>query len=141
MSLILKNGVVVGAANISVVIGGVVVTGIKSIDIAVNQKKDNVMGFQAQPVGRGRGQYEYPESKMDILLEEWKAIVAASPNSDPLQLPMFNIPITYTDNSGSPIMNPETMNNCEFTGVLRTYKAGDTAEWVSVGVLYAGLNQ
>lgn len=137
MSLVLQNGVVVGSANINVVIGGVVITGIKSLDYKVMQKKENVMGFQQQPVGRGRGQYEYPESTMEILLEEWKAICAAAPNRDPMQIPMFNIPIIYDNN----VLPQETLNNCEFTSRSTSPKAGDTATFVTVTFIYAGINQ
>ena len=137
MGLVLKNGVVVGSANIKVLIGGVVVTGIKSIDIPVAQKKENVQAFGAQPVGRGRGAMEYGEVKMELLLEEWKSIVAAAPQRDPFKIPMFDIPIVYDNGT----MRPEVLNNAEFTSVGRPYKAGDTAEWLSVGLIYAGLNQ
>lgn len=137
MGLVLKNGVVVGAANISTIIGGVIVTGIKSIDIKSSQKKENVMGFQAQPVARGRGGYEYPEGTLEILLEEWKSIVAAAANRDPFQIPMFDIPIVYDNN----VLPQETLNNVEFTSVGRSYKAGDGAMWLTVGYIYAGINQ
>ena len=137
MSIVLKNGVVVGSANISVIIGGVIVTGIKSIDIKMNQKKENVQGFSKQPVGRGRGAYEYPDCTLEILLEEWKAIVAAAPNNDPFQIPMFNIPVVYDNN----VLPQETIGNAEFNSVGRPYKAGDMAMWVSVSVTWAGLNQ
>ena len=123
MSLVLKNGVVVGSANISVIIGGVIVTGIKSIDIKYSQKKENIQAFQKQPVGRGRAEYDYAPCTMEILLEEWKSIVAAAPNRDPMQIAMFNIPIVYDNN----ILPSETVNNFEFTSVGRSYKAGDTA--------------
>ena len=141
MSLVLKNGVVVGSANINVIIGGVIVTGIKSIDFMVTQKKENVAAFQAQPVGRGRGAYDYGEGKMEILLEEYKAIVAAAANRDIRQIPMFSIPISYTDNTGLTVMQSEMLNNCEFTGNTHSYKAGDTAEWISLSFIYAGINQ
>lgn len=137
MSLILKNGVLVGSANVSVIVGGVIVTGIKDIDIKVSQKKENVQAFQIEPIGRGRGQKEYPEGTMTILLEEWKSIVTASPNRDPLQLPMFNIPIVYDNN----VLPAETLNNVEFTSVGRTYRSGDTALWLTVNFIYAGINQ
>ncbi len=140
MSLVLQNGVVVGSANISVIIGGVIVTGIKSIDIKMSQKKENVQAFGKQPVGRGRGAYEYPSCTMEILLEEWKSIVNAAPNRDPMQIPMFNIPITY-ESGGSNILPSETLNNVEFTSVGRPYKAGDMAEWLSVECIYAALDQ
>jgi hypothetical protein len=81
--------------------------------------------------------YEYGPATMEILLEEWKSIVAAAPNRDPLQIPMFNIPIVYDNN----ILPPETVNNFEFTSVGRSYKSGDTAMWISVEGVWAGLDQ
>lgn len=137
MSLVLKNGVLTGAANISVIIGGVIVTGIKSIDIKTDQKKNNVYGFGKNPVGRGRGHQNYPDVIMEILLEEWKSICLAAPNRDPFQIPMFDIPIVYDNN----VLPQETLNNAEFNSCGRPYKEGDTAEWISVGIVYAGLNQ
>lgn len=137
MSLVLKNGVVVGSANVSVIIGGVIVTGIKSIDFKKEQKKENIYGFGKNPTGRGRGQVMFPDVTMEILLEEWKSIIAASPNRDPLQLPMFSIPVVYDNN----VLPQETLNNAEFISAGRPYKSGDTAMWISVGVVYAGLNE
>ena len=136
MSLVLQNGVVVGSANISVLIGGQVVTGIKSIDFKKNQKKENVYGLQREPVGRGRGQVEYPEGTMEMLLEEYKSLVSAAANRDILQIPMFNIPIVYDNNA----LPGETLNNCEFTSVGHAYKAGDAATWISIGFIFAGIN-
>jgi hypothetical protein len=137
MGLVLKNGVTVGWANISAIVGGVVLTGIKSLDFQANQKKENIYGAGAQPIGRGRGQNEYPNAMMEILLEEWKALCTAAPNRDPFQLPMFNIPVVYDNN----VVPQETLNNVEFISVSRPYKSGDTALWVSVGIIYAGINQ
>jgi|ERR1019366_323876 hypothetical protein len=135
-SLILKNGVVSGWANTTCVIGGVIITGIKSIDFGYSQKKENIYGQGKNPVGRGRGNNEFPDATIDILLEEWKALVLAAPNNDPTQIPMFSIPITY--DNGIP---PEILNNAEFTGVKQSKKQGDTANWVVVGIVWAGLTQ
>lgn len=137
MSLVLKNGVVVGSANISVLIGGVIVTGIRSIDFGYSQKKENIHGLGSEPVARGRGAKEYPNPMIEILLEEYKNIVAAAPNGDITQISLFNIPIVYDNN----ILPSETLNNCEFVGRKSTNKAGDTASWVTVELIYAGLNQ
>lgn len=137
MSLVLKNGVLVGSANTSTIIGGVIVTGMRSIDIKSSQKKENVYGMGKQPVGRGRGQYEYEAVTIEILLEEWKSIVAAAPNRDPFQIPMFNIPVVYDNN----ILPSENINNAEFMSAGRSYKAGDTAEWIPVSFVWAGLDQ
>lgn len=137
MGLVLKNGVLVGAANMSTVIGGVVVTGIKKVDYSYSQKKENVMGMQKQPVGRGRGQYEYGELTLEILKEEWNSIVAAAPNRDPMQIAPFNIPMVY-DNG---VLPTETLNNVEFTDMTSSNSAGDTALWRTVKCIWAGLNQ
>jgi hypothetical protein len=136
MSLVLKNGIVVGSANISCLIGGVIVTGIKSIDFSHSQKKENIQGFQKEPIGRGRGLNEYPEGSMDILLEEYKGLVSAAPNRDIKQIGMFSIPIVYDNN----ILPAETLSNAEFTSVKHSYKSGDTAEWISIGFIYAGIS-
>lgn len=136
MSLILKNGVLVGSSNLTVTIGGVILTGIKSISFKTSQKKENVYGFQSEPVGRGRGMVEYPNGTMEILLEEYKAIVAAAPNRNIKQIGMFNIPIVY-DNLA---LGKEVLNNCEFVGSDHGYKAGDTALWISVEFIFAGIN-
>ena len=137
MGLVLKNGVVVGSANVSPIIGGRVISGIKSIDFKSSQKKENVMGFSAQPIARGRAGYEYPDVTMEILLEEWKAIVNAAPFGDPFLVPMFDIPIVYDNN----VLPQEILNNAEFISHGNAYKAGDTALWISVGIIYAGINQ
>lgn len=137
MSTVLKNGVVVGWGNVSAIIGGVIVTGIKSIDFKVNQKKENIYGQGNEPVGRGRGQIEYPEGTLEILLEEFKALCAAAPNRDIKQIPMFNIPIVYDNNA----LPSETLGNVEFTANSHAYKAGDTAEWITLNFIFAGVNQ
>ena len=136
MSLVLKNGVEVGSGNISPIIGGVIITGIKSIDFSHSQKKENIQGFQNEPIGRGRGAKEYSEGTMEILLEEYKGIVSAAPNRDIKQIAMFTIPIVYDNN----VLPPEKLSNAEFTSVKHSYKAGDTCEWISVGFIYAGIS-
>jgi hypothetical protein len=136
MSLVLQNGKVVGSANINVLIGGVVVSGIRSINFKKNSKKENIYGFGNEPVGRGRAQTEYPEGTIEILLEEYKAIVNAAPNRDITQIPMFNIPIVF-DNG---VLPSETLNNVEFLGDDHNYKSGDAATWVTVPFIYAGKN-
>jgi|SRR6185369_1172939 len=137
MGLVFKNGNVVGSANITTTIGGVIVTGIKSVNFKFGRKKENVQGFQAQPIGRGRGAYTYDALTLEILLEEYKAICAAAPNNDPTQISAFNIPIVYDGN----ILPPEILNNVEFTDSTYNPKAGDMAIWITVECIFAGINQ
>lgn len=137
MGLVLKNGVTIGTANVSTIIGGVIITGIKSLGFNFEQEKGNVEGFSQQPIARERKLYKYTGGTMEILLEEWKNIVSAAPNRDPFQIAMFEIPIVYDNN----VQQPETLNNVEFSKVQRTYKSGDGAIWQVVDFVYAGINQ
>ena len=137
MSIVLKNGVTVGSANVSVIIGGVILTGIKSLSFNYEQEKGNVEGFQNQPIARERKLYKYSGLTMDILLEEWKAICLAAPNGDPMQIPMFDIPIVYDNN----ILPAETLGNAEFMKASRTYKSGDGAIWQVTELVFAGISQ
>lgn len=137
MGLVLKNGVLVGAANVSPIIGGVIMTGIKKIDFSTSFDKENVYGLNKQPIGRARKQQMYPNGALSILVEEWKALCDASPNRDPLLLGLFNIPIIYDNN----VLPQETLNNVEFVSVGRSYNAGDGALWLDVAFCWAGLNQ
>lgn len=137
MSLVLKNGVVVGWGNSSFVVGGVILTGIRTFTADYNQKKENVYGSGHEPVGRGRGNIEYPEGTMEILEEEWKAIVAAAPNRNPLQIAPFNVPIVYDNN----VLPSNVLSNVEFTGIKRNYRQGDSMLYFTVGFIYAGINE
>ena len=137
MSLVLANGVVVGAVNHDVIIGGIILTGIRKVSFNVKQKKENIVAFQKEPVGRGRGNKEYSDLQMEILLEEYKAIIGAAPGRDPLRVPMFSIPIAYNDST----VEPEVFENVEFTGAGRNISAGDTATWITVDLIFAGLRQ
>ncbi len=135
--LVLKNGVTVGTGNVSTVIGGVVITGIRSLSFDFEQEKGNVEAFQLDPIARERKLRKYTGGAMEILLEEWKAIVAAAPNRDPFQIGMFELPIVYDGN----VLPSDVLNNVEFAKVGRTYKSGDGAIWQTVSFVYAGINQ
>jgi hypothetical protein len=135
--VVLKNGVTIGTANVSTIIGGVIITGIKSLSFNFEQEKGNVEGFQQQPIARERKLYKYTGGAMEILLEEWKNICSAAPNRDPFQIAMFSLPIVY-DNNAIPA---ETLGNVEFSKVGRTYKSGDGAIWQTVDFVYAGITQ
>jgi hypothetical protein len=137
MSLVLQNGNLVGTSNVSVLIGGVIVTGIKSINYKKDTQKENVYGFSKEPIGRSTKQTEYPPGTIEILLEEYKAIVAAAPNRDIAQIPRFNIPIVF-DNG---VIPADTINNVEFTSAEMSYKGGEGAIWVPINFIFAGINQ
>jgi hypothetical protein len=136
MSLVLKNGVLVGSPNVSVLIGGVIVTGIKNVEFSHSQKKENIQGFQNEPIGAGNGLYEYGPGTVEILIEEYKAIVAAAPNRDIKKIGMFSLPVVYDNN----VLPGEVLSNVRFTEVKHSIKSGDTALWMTIGFIYAGIS-
>lgn len=90
----LINGVNYSWANVSLVLFGVPVIGITKITYNHKQKKENNYGSGSQPVSRGYGNDEY-EGEIEIYLDEWKRIIAASPERNPLLIPMFDIPVVF----------------------------------------------
>ncbi len=90
----LINGESVSWAQIQLTILGAPITGITEISYTAKREKVNVYGAGSKPVSRGYGRYEY-EGSITFLAEEWKNIISASPNSDPLQLGYFDINILF----------------------------------------------
>lgn len=90
----LVNGINYSWVNITFNLFGVPVTGITKIEYKRSQKKDNNYGAGSQPVSRGYGNYEY-EGSIELYTDEWKRIIAASPNRDPLSIPPFDIQVVF----------------------------------------------
>lgn len=86
---------------------GVPLVGITKISYKAKQAKTNNMGAGPYPISRGYGNYEY-DASIEVYLEEWRNMIQAQINKDPLQYPWFDIPVTYGND----------LNNL-FTDVLR----------------------
>ena len=129
MATPLINGINYSWANITLVLFGVPVVGITKIDYKRKQKKENNYGVGAQPVSRGYGNYEY-EGSIEIYQDEWKRIIAASPNKDPLAIPPFEIQVVY---SGRGIAaEKDILKAVEFMEDNFTATSGDTKLMVTV---------
>lgn len=123
------NGINYSWANVSLVLFGVPVVGITKIDYKRKQKKDNNYGFGAQPVSRGYGNYEY-EGSIELYLDEWKRIIAAAPNRDPLLIAPFDIQVIY---SGRGIVTErDVLKSCEFMEDNFAASQGDTKLMVTI---------
>lgn len=134
----LINGKAYDAGNVSVILFGTPLTGIISIDYTVKQKKDNNYGLGYEPVSRGYGMKEYTGS-IEIYLEVWKGIIAASPNRDPLQIPPFDIPVTY---SGTGVTtNKDVLRAVEFMENPLQTKGGDTKITVKIPLIIGGIDR
>lgn len=137
MNTPLINGISYDWANISFIIGGVPVTGITKISYNRKQKKENNYGAGPYPVSRGYGNVEY-DASIELYLEEWKRIIAASPNRDPLQLPPFDIPVVYGNGLD---VTTDTLRSVEFMEDPFSGNQNDTKLMVTIPLLVAQIDR
>ena len=100
----LINGESVSWAQVQVSLLGAPLTGIREVKWSSKREKVNNYGAGSKPVSRGYGKYEY-EGSIKFLAEEWKNIIKASPNGDPLDLPFFDVTILFVSASSGLIMS------------------------------------
>lgn len=133
---VLINGISYGFANIAPIIGGVPVIGITKITYNRKQVKENNYGAGYEPVSRGYANVEY-EASMDIYMEEWQRIIAASPDRDPLRLPAFDMPIVFGGNGVAPTKH--ILKAVEFLENPVDTSQGDTKIVVTIPLIIAGI--
>lgn len=134
----LVNGVNYAWANISVVLFGVPLVGIRSIDYKRKQDKKNNYGAGIVPVSRGYGNEEY-EGSIELYTDTWKKIIAASPNRNPLQIPFFDIPVAFGGSSVS--ADRDILRAVEFLEDPLEGKQGDTALYVKIPLIIGGIDR
>jgi hypothetical protein len=138
MATPLINGINYSWANVTINLFGVPVVGITKIDYKSMQKKENNYGIGAQPVSRGYGNYEY-EGTIELYVEEWKRIIAASPNRDPLRIAPFNIQVVY---GGSGVaVDKDVLRAVEFMENPLTASQGDTKLLVSIPLIIGAIER
>lgn len=128
----LINGVNYSWANVKLVLFGQPVVGITSIEYKKKQKKDNNYGMGTKPISRGYGNEEY-EGKITLYRDEWVAIIAASQNRNPLEIPFFDIPVTFSGTGVQPVQ--DTLKACEFLEDPFTIAQGDTKTMVEIPII------
>lgn len=138
MATPLINGINYSWANISLTLFGVPVVGITKIEYKTSQKKENNYGFGQQPISRGYSNYEY-EGSIELYLDEWKRIIAASPNRDPLLIAPFDIQVTF---SGRGIVaEKDVLKSCEFTEDSFSASQGDSKLLISVPIIIGAIER
>lgn len=134
----LINGVNYSWGNLNVILFGNIVIGITKISYKAKQDKKNNYGFNNKPVSRGYGRYEY-EGSMELYTDEWKKIIAASPNRDPLQLLPSDIQIVF---AGSRVLpNKDSLLAVEFLENPFEGNEGDTSLMVTIPLLIADIER
>jgi hypothetical protein len=134
----LINGINYSWANVSVVLFGTPVVGILAIDYKRKQKKENNYGAGNEPVSRGYGMKEY-EGSIELYTDTWKAIIAASPNRDPMQIVPFDIPVVF---GGTGVLTTkDVLRAVEFLEDPLETKTGDTKITVKIPLIIGGIDR
>jgi len=135
----LELGVLYSWPQIQPIIAGVPFVGIKSISFGKTRDYKDVKGVGSEVIGRVVGGVTYKTATVDILLDDWKRIIAASPNGDPTLLARFQIRLPFVPDTNNPnLPTTDVLQNCQFMSDGNTYKEGDTGFWQSVDIIYAG---
>lgn len=138
MATPLINGINYSSANVSVILFGTPVVGIISIDYKRKQKKENNYGLGFEPVSRGYGMKEY-DGSIELYTDTWKAIIASSPNRDPLQIAPFDIPVTF--GGDGVLTNKDVLRAVEFLEDPLAAKSGDTKLTVTIPLIIGGIDR
>ena len=132
----LINGVNYAWANIKFNLFGVPVVGITEVNYKRKQVKDNNYGYGTEPISRGYGNVEY-EADITIYLDEWRRIIAASPDKDPLLIKPFDIQVIFGGSSVS--FQQDTLRSCEFMEDPMATKQGDSKILIKIPLIIAGI--
>lgn len=134
----LINGINYSWSNISVILFGAPITGIVAINYKRKQKKENNYGQGVKPVSRGYGMEEY-EGDIEIYVDVWKQIIAASPNRNPMEIPPFDIPVSF---SGTGVQtDKDVLRSVEFMEDPFESKTGDTKITVKIPLIIGGVDR
>ena len=135
-STALINGINYSWGNISLVLFGVPIVGITKISYSAKQSKENNYGIGFEPISRGYGNREY-EGSIELYLDEWKKIINASPNKDPLQIAPFQIQVVFGGTAVN--SNTEVLQFCEFLENPLDANQGDTKLMVTIPLIIGGI--
>lgn len=127
------NGIAYSWAKITLILFGNPVFGITKIKYGQKQKKENNYGQGSLPISRGYGNYE-PEASIELYQDEWRNIIAAAPNRNPLQIAPFNIQVLFGQINGLSV-GQDNLLACEFTNDEMSANQGDTKLLVPIPLI------
>lgn len=134
----LINGRTYGWADISVVIGGAPLTGIRGIKYGEAQEKENVYGAGRYPVARGYGRITYTAS-ITLLAGTVLALQSSAPGGQLCRIQPFPITVVYQPEAG-PLVT-RILKNAEFTNAEFDWKEGDMSKEVELTLIISHIEK
>lgn len=137
MANVLVNGINYDWSSVKLVLFGVPVVGITKITYKTKQKKENNYGMGTQPISRGYGNVEY-EGSITLYKEEWQGIIAASVGRAPLDIPFFDIQVTFGGTRVQPTL--DILRACEFLEDPLSIGQGDTKILIDIPLIIGAID-
>lgn len=110
-------------ADMTVVLAGRDITGIRSLQYTAKQEKEVVYAKGNKPHSVQHGNKSY-EATVGLLQSELEAIIESSPNKDPLDI-SFNIVAVYGNPSNGDAIVTDIIKGVEFTEIPKSLKQAD----------------
>lgn len=135
MPPVLINGISYSWSQLAILIGNNVLYGITELNFEMTQNKTVNKGIGQDGISIGYGDNDYKGS-FGIYLEDWKRLIAVSPNGSPLYLSPFTIKAIYS-NPGIP-PTTDILYNVSLLNDGNDLKQGDTKFIKTVNFIYVG---
>jgi hypothetical protein len=127
------NGITYSWGDISVLIGGVPVTGITAIEYDDDQEVVNNYGAGRYPVSRSKGRITCT-AKITLDVEEIRAIQSNALNGRIQDILPFDIVVSYLPVDATKI-HVDKIRNCQFKKNSRSWSEGDTRKPVELDLV------
>jgi hypothetical protein len=128
----LINGHSYDWSSIIMNIMGVPIAGVIKIKYDETQTIENKYGAGRRPVSRGFGRI-VPNCSVTMMMEEVQAIMLIAPNGLLMDIPEFDIVMTWVDATLIPVT--ATIRNCRFMNNIVDTNEGDTGTPVELAIL------
>ncbi len=109
-------------ADIQVQMQGRKIVGLRAVKYKVSQEKEAIYGAGNEPLTIGRGNKSY-EGEITVLQSELEALTRSA-GTDIIDLPAFDIVITYAPKDGGPIVT-DIVRYAEFKENEKSMSQGD----------------
>ena len=122
MASVLVNGKSYSFVDLVMVVAGVPVFGVTSINYDETQEKTNNYGASLRPVSRGRGKKE-ATGDITLSMNEVESLRDAIPSGSLLDIDPFDIQVSFLNDQKTVT---HILKNCEFTNDGVAASEGDT---------------
>ena len=136
----LLNGKLYEHADITMIVLGVPITGLRAIEYGDEADIQNVWASGRFPVGRTHGRVE-ATAKVTMLMNDVRNIVAAAPNGRIHDIPEFDIIVSFTDDSTGLIPVVDTIKNCRFKNNNITSSEGPDALEIEIDLVVSNIQR